>query len=235
MPPQHSGRATKHYTVAECFTSFVLPHLLFVPDYGERHKAVLTACLAWNIGLFPDPAERERHIQTVWGMVEADNLEPPPPGLEQGYKNDLRMLTEHKRDLFPWLATNIPKVELVQGGKYEALKIQAGKSAIEDIKLVIWPDPLGLPLIVDVLRGIQRDTAGQAALMESVRDNPGQLSDIDRTVAATAYCVQRADLIVYRRMLTVWQAMQPEPSVRGVIGNWLEALNEIDEDSKLVL
>jgi hypothetical protein len=224
----------KHYTAAACFTSFVLPYVLFVREFEERQKAVMTGCLAWNISLFPDPAQREQQIHRVWEMVEADNP-APPPGLEHGYKNDLRMLAEQKCDLFPWLMTNIPRAELSQNGTQEMLSIRTGKSDVEEVKLVIHPDPLGLPIIIEVLRGIQQDTAEQVALMERVRCNPGVLSDIDRTVATTAYCVQRADLIGYHRMLTVWRETQPAPRVKSVIGYWLEVFNEIEVNSKAVL
>ena len=52
---------------------------------------------------------------------------------------------------------------------------------------------------------------------------------------ATAYCVQRADLIGYRRVLTVWRATQPAPSVKRVIGHWLGVLDEIERNSQAVL
>jgi hypothetical protein len=45
-------------------------------------------------------AEQEDHIDRIWKMVEADNQEAPPPGLEQGFKQDLRMLVAQKQDLF---------------------------------------------------------------------------------------------------------------------------------------
>lgn len=44
----------------------------------------MSCCLAWNISLFPT-AEQEDHIERIWQMVEADNQETPPPGLEQGF------------------------------------------------------------------------------------------------------------------------------------------------------
>jgi hypothetical protein len=99
--------------------------------------------------------------------------------------------------------TNIPRAELSQNGTQERLSIRTGKSDVEEVKLVLHPDPLGLPLIIEVLRRIQQDTAEQVALIERVRYNLGVLSDIDRNVATNAYCVQRADLIDYHRMLTV--------------------------------
>jgi hypothetical protein len=52
---------------------------------------------------------------------------------------------------------------------------------------------------------------------------------------ATAYCVQRADLIGYHRMLTVWRDTQPASSVKRVIGHWLDVLDEIEVNTKAVL
>ena len=37
---------------------------------------------------YEEPAQVDR----IWKMVEADNQEAPPPGLEQGFKQELRLL-----------------------------------------------------------------------------------------------------------------------------------------------
>ena len=79
----------------------MLPHILFVRDFEERQKAAMSCCLGWNISLFPHAVLREHQIDMVWKMVEADNQESPPPGLEQGFKQDLRTLVAQKHDLFP--------------------------------------------------------------------------------------------------------------------------------------
>ena len=47
--------------------------------------------------------------------------------------------------------------------------------------------------------------------------------------------MQRADLIGYHRMLTVWQDIQPSPSVKRVISHWLGVLDEIEMHTKTVL
>jgi hypothetical protein len=64
--------------------------------------------------------------------------------------------------------------------------------------------------------------------MERVWCNASVLSDIDGTVATTAYCIQRANLIGYHRIFTVWRETQPAQRVKSVIGYWLEVLNEIE-------
>ncbi|WP_446812184.1 hypothetical protein ACH50O_23180 (plasmid) [Methylomonas sp. 2BW1-5-20] len=224
----------KQYTTTSCFSTFMLPYILFVRDFEERKKTVMTCCLGWNISLFPDIAQREQQIDMVWKMVEADNQELPPPGLEQGFKQDLRMLVTQKRDLFPWLMKNIPKAELNRNETWDVLSIDAGKG-VEEIQLVTHPDPMGLPYIIEVLRGIHRDTEAQADLIQQARRTPGAIKDMVTTEIVTAYCVQRADLIGYRRMLTVWLDVQPAPSVKRVIGHWLGVLNEIEMHTKTLL
>jgi hypothetical protein len=141
----------KQFTVASCFSSFMLPHVLFVEELEARKKAVMSCCLAWNISLFPD-AEQEDHIERIWKMVEADNQEAPPPGLEQGFKQDLRMLVAQKQDLFPWTHTNIPKADLIGAGVHDVLRIATGTGTTEEIEILAWPNPTGLPLIIEHLR-----------------------------------------------------------------------------------
>ena len=79
----------KQYTTASCFSTFTLPYVLFEDDLEARKKSVMVCCLGWNISLFSDFAQREEQIEMVWKMIEADNQESPPPGLEQEFKKDL--------------------------------------------------------------------------------------------------------------------------------------------------
>ena len=51
----------------------------------------------------------------------------------------------------------------------------------------------------------------------------------------TLYCVQRADLRGYRRMLTAWREEASLPEMKSGIDRFLQAVNEIEEDSKAVL
>ena len=62
----------KRHTTASCFATFLLPHVLFVADFEERQRIAKVCCLAWNIGLFPDAAERERQTEQVLDMILAD-------------------------------------------------------------------------------------------------------------------------------------------------------------------
>ena len=224
----------KQFTVASCFSSYMLPHVLFLEELEARKKAVMSCCLAWNISLFPN-AEQDEHIERIWKMVEADNQEAPPPGLEQGFKQDLRMLVAQKQELFPWTHTNIPKADLIGAGFDDVLRIATGTGTTEEIEILAWPNPTGLPLIIEHLRGIQSDTATQVGLLEQASRTPGAFSDIEATQMTTAYCVQRADLVGYQRILTVWRDTQPAASVKRVIGHWLGVLAEIEADTKAVL
>jgi len=54
------GAVLRHST-ASCFATYLLPHVPFVADFEERRRAARFSCLAWNIGLFPDAGDRERH------------------------------------------------------------------------------------------------------------------------------------------------------------------------------
>ena len=226
---------TKHHSVASCFSSFILPHVLFIQDFEARKKAVMSCCLGWNISLFPGAAEREKHIERIWRMVAADNKGAHPPGLESGFKQDLRILINVKADLFPWLLTNIPKADLIRKDGYDLLDIATGFSGTEEIKVVWCPDPTGLPLVIEFLKGIQRDTAAQVELLAQARLTTGMLTDIDCTKMTTAYCMERAGLIGYRRIFTVWRETQPAPSVKRGLGHWMGVLDEIERDTRTIL
>ena len=52
---------------------------------------------------------------------------------------------------------------------------------------------------------------------------------------ATAYCVQRADLISYHRMLSVWREEQSDPLVKNGIGQWLSVIDTIEAHTKHIL
>lgn len=212
----------------------MLPHVLFAEELEARKKAVMSCCLAWNISLFPS-AEQEDHIERIWKMVEADNRDAPPPGLEQGFRQDLRMLIAQKQDLFPWTHTNIPKADLIGAGVHDVLRIATGTGKAEEIEILAWPNPNGLPLIIEHLRSIQNDTAAQVELLAQARRVPGSFTDIKATQMTTTYCVQRADLVGYQRILSVWRDTQSAASVKRVIGHWLGVLAEIEADTKAVL
>ena len=193
----------------------------------------MSCFLTWNISLFPN-AEQEDHIDRIWKMVEADNQEASPPGFEQGFKQDLRMLVAQKQELFPWTHTNIPKSDLIGAGLHDVLRIATGTGTTEEVEILAWPNPTGLPLIIEHLRGIQSDTAAHVGQLEQT-SRTGEFTDIEATQMTTAYCVQRADLVGYQRILTVWRDTQPAPSVKRVIGHWLGVLAEIEADTKTVL
>lgn len=212
----------------------MLPHVLFIKELEARKKATMSCCLAWNISLFPD-AEQEDHIERIWKMVKADNQKSPLAGLEQGFKHELRMLIAQKQDLFPWTHTSIPTADLVGADVHDVLRIANGSGTTEEIPILAWPNPTGLPLIIEHLRGIQSDTAAQVGLLEQASSTPGTFTDIEATQMTTAYCVQRADLVSYQRILTVWRDTQAAASVKRVITHWLGVLDEIQANTIAVL
>ncbi len=65
----------KRHTTASCFATYMLPHVLFVADFEERQRIAKVCCLAWNIALFPDAAERERQTKQVLDVILADAAE----------------------------------------------------------------------------------------------------------------------------------------------------------------
>jgi len=210
----------KQYTTASCLSTFTLPSVLFEDDLEVRRKSVMVCCLGWNLSLFPDSAQREAQIDMVWKMIEADHQESPPPGLEEGFKRDLRKLAARKNDLFPWLSANIPRVAVSRKDSRDVLTIETAE-AVEKIQVVTHPDPMGLPRIIDVLREIQKNTEEQVSLMDRATGIEGAFNELEKAAMTTSFCVQRADLIGYRRILTVWREIQPAPSIRRVIGHWL--------------
>jgi hypothetical protein len=58
----------KSVTTASCFTTYMLPHILFVDGFAERQHVVMICCLAWNISIFSDKQQRNQHIDMVWDM-----------------------------------------------------------------------------------------------------------------------------------------------------------------------
>lgn len=145
------------------------------------------------------------------------------------------MLVAQKQELFPWTHTNIPEADLIGAGVHDVLRIATGTSTTEEIEILAWPNSTGLPLIIEHLRGIQSDTAAQVGLLEQASRTPRAFTDIEATQMATAYCVQRADLVGYQRILTVWRDTQPAASVKRVIGHWLGVLADIETDTRAVL
>jgi len=224
----------KQYTAASCFSTFLLPYVLFEDVLETRKTKVKVCSLGRNISLFPDIAQREEQIDMVWKTIEAANQESPPPGLQQGFKEELRKLTAKKQDLFPWLIATIPRAELSQKGTRDVLTIETTEG-VEKIQIVTHPDPMGLPRIIDILREIQKNTKKQVLLMERAMGTKGVFNDLEIAKMTTTFCVQRADLIGYHRMLTVWRETQSAPSVMRVIGHGLEVLNEIEANTKKVL
>ena len=102
----------QRHTTASCFATYLLPHMLFAASSEERLAKV--CCLAWNIGLFPDAAERERQTEQVLDLILSDAAETAHPGYRDGFADEQRMLVKTKRDLFPWRFENVMAADLKQ-------------------------------------------------------------------------------------------------------------------------
>jgi len=222
------------HTTASCFATYLLPHVLFVADFEERERIAKVCSLAWNIGLFPDAGDRERHIEQTLTLFFDGEEAPPPPGVRQGYGEELTMLADLKRDLFPWQFANVMHAGLEPGPGPDTLVVDTGK-AVERIELALTPSIAGLPRITKVLVQMHRDTKPQRATLEEARGTPGLLEQVATRDMLTAYCRQRADLRGYHRMLATWSEASPAPEMKAGIGRFLLAVDEIEDDTKAVL
>jgi len=221
-------------TTGACFSSYLLPHLLFVPDFRSRRTIVQTACIAWNISLLTSVAQREEQINNVWQLIDPDNLELPPPGLEQNYRLNVRRLVEKKLDFFPWLMVTLFEVKLEAGKRCEILTIKS-EEGIEEIELVTWPDVAKLSRIIVVLRDMHKDATAQVKLLQTAIELPGVISDITASQMVTVYCRQRADLASYRRMLSRCREVQPALGFKRMASDWLGVLDDIEDNTQAVL
>jgi hypothetical protein len=208
--------------------------VLFVDEFEKRQRIAMICCVAWNISLFPDARQREDHIDMTWKMSLTDNPQPPPNGMESGWKREIRMLISQKHDLFPRLMCRIPRVELAQRLPHDVLSVRTDDQEIE-ITLVTHPRVEGLPHIIPALDRMREDTEKQVQTLQHIAKIPGGLKKVLEPGIATAYCAQRADLIGHHRMLTVWMEAMHDPLIKNGIGQWLGVLGEIEADTKAAL
>ncbi len=222
------------HTTASCFATYLLPHVLFVAGFEERERIARVCGLAWNIGLFPDAADRAHHVQNTLALFFDREEAPPPPGVRQGYGEELQMLADLKRDLFPWQFANVMDASLEPGPGPDTLVVDADRT-VERIELTLNPSILALPRITKVLVEMHRDTKAQRGTLEEARRTPGLLEQAVGRDMLTAYCAQRADLRGYHRMLVAWSETSPEPEMKAGIARFLLAVDEIEDDTKAVL
>lgn len=194
----------------------------------------MIARLGWNLGLFESAAERQRQISRVWEQVEAEMGGRAPEILEEGFTRHLYGLVKRKRELFPWLQQTIHLAEIFDTKETQVVRVQADRK-VEERPLNIWPDPTTLPSVIEDLRLLQINTADQAELVRGLRSIPRSIGDIAATQMTTAYGVQRAELISYHRMLSVWRQLQPGASVKQAIEYWLAVINDIDKKTEEIL
>jgi hypothetical protein len=225
----------KRYTTASCFATFLLPHVLFVADIEERRRIARICCLAWNIALFPDTDDRAIHIEKIIDLIDVDeNGAPPPPGYEKGFRDELRMLVDEKRDLFPWQLVNVASANIEHRSMNDVLVV-TGEGRRERIDLIVSPGVEGMSAITSSLVQIHTDTLHQRDTLERSRATLGLLEQIVTEDMVRSYCVQRADLRAYHRILTAWGKDARLAKLKPALDRFLSAINEIEEDSKAVL
>jgi len=224
----------RSHTTASCFATYLLPHVLFVASFEERERIAKVCSLAWNIGLFPDARDRERHVENMLPLFFDGDEVPPPPGVRQGYGEELHMLADLKRDLFPWQFAKVMNAGLEPGTGPDTLVVDAG-GAVEHIELALSPSIMALPRITKLLVEMHRDIKAQRGTLEETQRTPGLLEQVVGRDMLTAYCAQRADLRGYHRMLAAWCEASPGPEMKAGIGRFLLAVDEIEDDTKAVL
>ena len=224
----------KSHTTASCFATYMLPHVLFVADFEERERIIRVCCLAWNIGLFPDAAERAHHIENTLALFFDGEEAPTPPGVRQGYGEELHMLADLKRDLFPWRFETVMDAGLERTPRGDVLVVDNGK-VVECIGLTPPPPIEGLPIITKAVARMHGDTQAQRRTLEKARATPGLVEHVATPDMVTLYCAQRADLRGYHRMLTAWREETSMPEMKAGIDRFIQAVDEIEDDSKVVL
>jgi len=233
--------AVRRHTTASCFATCLLPYVLFVADPEERERVARVCNLAWNIALFPSAAERERQVAATADLIARDaegGAETgPPPGFREGFADELAMLAELKRDLFPWQPGLITRVDLKPApgrGTVDVLSVETGEG-VESVELVLNPSIMGLPRITKALVEMHQNTRAQRGTLERAQNTPGLLERAVTRDMLSAYCAQRADLRGYHRMLAEWRdEVSYNPELKAGIERFLVA-DEIEDDTKAVL
>lgn len=227
----------RRYSTASCFATYLLPHVLFVADPEERGRIAKVCCLAWNLALFPDAGQREHHLERTLDLLLDGAKATPPPGFRQGYGDEVRMLVDAKRDLFPWQLDNVMDARLAPAtGGTDVLSVDT-RQATERIELALTPSIMGAHIITKALVQMHQDTKAQRRTLEdAARRAPDLLEQVATEDMLTAYCAQRADLRGYHRMLAEWrEEVASEPELKASIGRFLAAVDEIEADTRAVL
>ena len=185
-----------------------------------------------NLARPDNPRASDRSRPAAGRRIEEEA--PPPPGVRQGYGEELHMLADLKRDLFPWRFENVMEAGLERAPRGDVLVVDNGK-AIERIGLTPPPPIEGLPIITKALVQMHGDTQAQRRTLEEASATPGLVEHVATPDMVTLYCAQRADLRGYHRMLTAWQEEVSMPEMKAGIDRFLRAVDEVEDDSKAVL
>lgn len=224
----------KNTSPGYCFVAFALPHFLFVEDVEVRQKSMLSCSLAWNISLFPDHRAREEQIDRVWSMIKAEGIGPPPEGFEPLFKSDIRRLIEQKMDLFPQLLCQIPSPVLVNQGRYDVLTVTINDKE-EKHEFPIFPGIEGMPLVLQELMTMQRDTVAQVDNIRKLMSFSHSVVDDNVMPLIITYSVQRAEMGGYHRMFSYWRNTLSNPLGSQGIALGFQLINDINANAKTIL
>jgi len=78
---------------------------------------------------------------------------------------------------------------------------------------------------------MQEDTARQCDLLDNPMVTRAQLSQVVTPDIATAYYIQRADILSHRHMLKVGRENQPAQNIKRIIDHWLGVLDTIKQNT----
>lgn len=230
MAPLPVGRLT----TAVCFASLVRPFIMSAHDFQARKYAVMSSCLAWNIGLFATSDQREQQIDIVWKLEKSENLKAESPLVECEFKRDLRLLSAQRRDLFPWQTTYISLANLAEKNGNDVLLVST-EGTLEEVDLVWQSGAYDLATIINTLQRLRTETNHQIDRIRMIQHAGGTLNDIETTHLTTMYCVQRANLVDYRRTMAAYLDVHATARAIKGIDCWIEMLDEIDENSRALL
>lgn len=212
----------------------MVPHLLFLRDIEARKNRhdLLPGLEYQSLARCGAARAANRHgVADGRGQQPGVAIAPIGAGIQTALAQDRRAeagsfsLVDN-----PYLERSTCPEQHAQCSLYQDRRRQRGNPACD-----LSRSGQRLPTLIETLHRIHQDTEDQVELVQQISRTPGLLSDITATQMVAAYCVQRADLIGYHRMLTVWRGTQTAPSIKRVIDHWRDVVDEIEENTKAVL
>ena len=218
---------------AEAFAAYLLPHLLFVENFAERRMSAAMCWLAWNLSQIYDIDQRERKLMGVCKLFLVNDTRCAPTEVELTVQNQIRELIASKQNLFPHITGTITRVKLETEEGVDMLCVQSHALA-DVIELVTVPDPSTMSDTIAALSYINKVTAWQRDQLQHHRQ-ASPMDDIEATRRASAYFLQRADLIAFRAILTAWRDSASDTATKAGLRYWIEIIDDIRANTEVVL